>query len=60
MTKFINSDNDTYTNINLIETIIFKTDKEGDYVSFSVKDQPAKKVYNGSETYTLLKSLCVE
>jgi len=60
MTKFINSDNDTYTNINLIETIVFKTDSNGNYVNFSVKDQPVKKVYDTSKIYDYLKSLCLD
>lgn len=60
MTKFINTDNDTYTNINLIEKVEFKSDRNGDYIRLYIKDQPTKQISKDSEIYEYFKNLCID
>lgn len=62
MIKFISTDTNTFTNINLIEKIRFGEDREGKFVEFQIKDGSYQKVQkeNNDNLYEYLKSICIE
>lgn len=62
MATFINTDNDTYTNINLIEEIKMGEDVNGRYIKFKIKDKSFQKVYESGndKLYQYLFSICID